>query len=132
MKAHVTAVIESFEAEEITEAEALAKLHEVTGRVVDPGWLRHYWNSESLEEFVDRLSASPIGDWQELTDDDAIRLIAEYFKTESRGRRDSIEEALDRRFGKPTGTLSELIHQRDISEPARILEELKRDTRIYL
>lgn len=132
MKSHVTAIIESFEAEEITEAEALAKLKEATGRVVDAGWLRHYWRSESLEDFVDRLCARPIAGWQELTDSDAMALIAEYFQTESQGRRDSIEEALDRRFGKPTGTLSDLIHQRDISEPGRILEELKRDTRIYL
>ncbi|MBE7501236.1 MAG: hypothetical protein HS113_13205 [Verrucomicrobiales bacterium] len=132
MKAHVTAIVESFEAEEITEAEALAKLQEITGRVVDAGWLRHYWNSQSLRDFVDRLCAGPIADWQQLTDDDAIRLIAEYFQTESPGRRDSVEDALDRRFGKPTGTLRDLIHQRDMSEPATILEELKRDTRIYL
>jgi hypothetical protein len=104
MKTRVTAIIESFEAEEITEAEALAKLQEVTERVVDAGWLRHYWNSESLEDFVDRLCATPIADWQQLRDDDALRLIAEYFQTGSRGHLDSIEEALERRFGKPTGT----------------------------
>ena len=132
MISHVTGIIESFEEGTITEAVALTRIQEATGRAVDADWLRHYWRSESLENFVDRLCAAPIADWQQLRDSDALALIAEYFQTESPGRRDSIEVALDRRFGKPTGTLSDLIHQRDISEPSSILEELKRDTRIYL
>jgi hypothetical protein len=132
MKPQVTSIIESYEAGAVSEAAALTRLHEITGRVLEAAWLRHYWRSESLEHFVDRICAPPIADWHQLTEGDTLALVVEYFQTESPGRRDSIEVALDRRFGKPSGTLSDLIHQRDISEPSRILEELKRDTRIYL
>jgi hypothetical protein len=132
MKDQVTAIIESFEDGDMTESDAVARIQALTGRVVDADWLRNYWSSESLEDFVDRLCAESIADWRQISDDQALKLIAEYFQTESRGRQDSIEEALDRRFGKPTGTLSNLVHMRDLSEPSEILGELKKDTRIYL
>ena len=38
MRSHVTTLIESLETEEITEAEALAKLQVATGRIVDADW----------------------------------------------------------------------------------------------
>jgi hypothetical protein len=132
MKDQVTAIIESFEDGDMPESDAVAQLQALTGRVVDADWLRNYWSSESLEDFVDRLCAESIADWRQISDDQALKLIAEYIQTESRGRQDSIEEALDRRFGKPTGTLSNLVRMRDLSEPSEILGELKKDTRIYL
>ena len=55
MKPQVTAIIESFESEEIQEAAALARIRELTGREIDADWLRNYWRSESIEDFVDRL-----------------------------------------------------------------------------
>ncbi len=132
MKHDVTSIIDSFEEGAITEAVALARLHETTGRTVDPDWLRDYWRSESLEDFVDRLCAEPIVDWERITDTEALALMAEFTKTDSPGRRDSIEIALDRRYGKPSGTLSGLVRQQDIAEPSKILGEMKKDTRIYL
>ena len=132
MKPQVTAIIESFENDEITEAVALARIRELTGGEIDGEWLRNYWRSESIEDFVDRLCAEPIHDFERITDAEALALIAEYLQTQSPGRRDSIETALDRRFGKPTGTVSDLIHQRNLSDASAILAELKRDTRIYL
>ncbi len=132
MKPQVTAIIESFENDEIEEAVALARIRELTRCEIDGDWLRNYWRSESIEDFVDRLCAEPIRDFERITDAEAVALIAEYLQTQSPGRRDSIETALDRRFGKPTGTVSGLIRQRDVSDPSSILAELKRDTRIYL
>jgi hypothetical protein len=132
MKPQVTAIIESFENGEIAEAVALARIRELTGREIDGDWLRNYWHSESIEDFVDRVCAEPIRDYERITDADALALIAEYLQTQSPGRRDSIEDALDRRFGKPTGTVCGLVHHRDASDPSGILAELKRDTRIYL
>ncbi len=132
MKQQITAIIERFEEGAITEAVALARLKELTGRDVDGDWLRNYWRSESMEDFVDRLCAEPIRDYQRITDADALALIAEYLQTDSPGRRDSIEDALDRRYGKSHGTVSDLVFQRGLTEPSKILEELKKDTRIYL
>ena len=111
MKPRVTAVIESLVNGVVPEAEALAALQEITGRPVDPDWLRHYGASESLEDLVDRLCAVPIEDWEQITEIAALGLIGEYLETASPGRRDSIELALDRRFGKPSGTLSDLVYQ---------------------
>ena len=132
MKHHVIAIIESFEDGTVPEAAALARLQEVTGQTVDPDWLRNYWRSESREDFVDRLCAEPIPNYERITDADALTLIAEYLQTDSPGRRDSIAAALDRRYGKPSGTVSDLVFQRDISVPSTILDELKKDSRICL
>jgi hypothetical protein len=132
MKERVTAIIESFENGSITESAAVTALRELTGKEVDGSWLRNYWRSEDLEDFVGRLCAESIANWERITDSDAVVLIAEYLETQSRGRQDSIEEALGRRYGKSTGTLSDLVFQRGLSDPSAILAELKKDTRIYL
>jgi len=132
MKAQVIAVIKSFEAGTIPESTALAKLEELTGRTVDAVWLREYWGSESMEDFVDRLCAEPIPDWQAIMDPDALALIMEYLRDPAPGRRDSIESAIDRRYGKPGGTLMGLVFQKGLTDAASILHELKKDTRIYL
>lgn len=132
MKDRVTEIVEAFENGSLTESEALATLHELTGKTVAADWLRNYWSSESIEDFVDRLCAKPIIDWEQITDDAALALIDEYLKTDSPGRRDSIETAIARRYGKAEGTLCDLVYQRGLADPRTILEELKKDTRIYL
>ena len=132
MKPLVKTIVENFENKTITEAVALARLRELTGRDVDGDWLRNYWRAESLEDFVDRLCAEPIRDYDRITDTDALDLIAEYLQTDSPGRRYSIEEALHRRFGKPTGTVSGHVFLRGLTDRSGILQELKKDTRIYL
>jgi hypothetical protein len=132
MKAQVAAIIESFEEGTMPETVALAKLKELTWRTVDADWLRDYWRSESMEDFVDRLCAEPIADWQAIKDTEALALIREYLQGSSPGRRDSIESAIDRRYGKPNGTLMDLVFQKGLADAASILDELKKDTRIYL
>ncbi|HEX7861108.1 MAG TPA: hypothetical protein VF773_12315 [Verrucomicrobiae bacterium] len=132
LKTQVTAVVESFEDEAITEAEALTQIRELTGKQIDGDWLRTYWGSESLEVFVERLCAQEIPNYSLITDSVAIDLITEFLQTKSQGRRDSIDEALTRRFGKPIGTLRHLVFKQEPADPNAILNELKRDTRIYL
>lgn len=132
MKNQVAEIIESLESGIVTDAAAVAKLEQVTGRQIDLDWLRNYWHSESREDFVDRLCAEPITNYEQLTDSDALALIADYLQTDSPGRRGSIEAALHRRYGKPAGMLSDFVFQRNVSDPACILRELKKDTRIYL
>jgi hypothetical protein len=132
MKPKVTAIIASFEKNEIDEAVALTRIRDLTGREIAGDWLRNYWRSESIEDFVDRLCAEPIRDVQRITDADALGLITEYLQTPSPGRRGSIETALERRYGKPNGTVCDLVDHRNVSDPSIILAELKRDTRIYL
>ena len=131
MKQEVTAIVDAFEREEISEAEALARIHELTGKEIDGHWLRNYWRSESTEDFIDRLCAEPILNFERITDAEALSLIEEFLQTQSPGRRDSVAEALERKFGKPTGQVYGLVYQRDLSDPDEILAELKNDTRLY-
>jgi hypothetical protein len=132
MKEQVTAIIESFEAGSIPEGVALARLEDLTGNKIDGDWLRNYWRSESIEDFVDRLFAEPVADWERITDTGAMALIAEFLRTESPGRRDSIDAALAKRYGKPIGAVVQLVFRRGLSEPNEILNQLRKDTRIYL
>ena len=132
MKASVRSLVEDFEAGRLSETDVLKRLQEITGRSIDSYYLRNYWRSESIDDLVDKLCAKTIKDWQAITEAEAEELICEYIVTESPGRRDSIEVAIDRRFGKASGFLSDLVFQRDIDDPKAILSELKKDTVIYL
>jgi hypothetical protein len=132
MKSQVKAIVESFEAGTMSETVALSRLQELTGRTVDADWLRNYWRSESMEDFVDRVCAEPIADWQAIKDAEVLALIREYLQDPPPGRRDSIGSAIDRRYGKPGGTLMGLVFQKGLTDAASILDELKKDTRIYL
>ncbi len=132
MKQLVMDIVQSFEKGELPEEAALTAMEQILGRPVDASWLRNYWRSESLEDSIDRLCAAPIQNWASLTETESVSLIAEYLETESPGRQESIQTALERRFRKPGGTLSDLIFQRDLCDPVTILNELKIDTTIYL
>ena len=129
MKERVTAIIESFEEGSISEATALERIKELTGNKIDS---RNYWSSESIEDFVDRVCAEAIADWERITDTEALALIAEFLQTGSPGRRDSIDAALAKRYGKPIGAVVQLVFRRGLSQPNEVLNELKKDTRIYL
>lgn len=131
MKDKVNSILKEFEAGAISDAEAVRQIDVVTARSVDLDHLRNYWRGESKEDFVDRLCAAPITDWREISEARILELIAEFLATESPGRRDSIGVALERRLGKPSGTLLDVAYHRDNSEPEQILEELKKETRIF-
>ena len=128
MKEALSQVIRGFESGAIRESEAIAEIRDLTGRKIDEDWLRNYWRSEPTEDFVDRLCAKPIDDWETMDDAKAVELIAEYVVGESPGRRDSIETALSRRYRKSEGFLSGLVFQHDMSDPQTIIAELKKDT----
>src|SRR6266498_2693913 len=124
----VTMILKSFERGELPEREVVSRLKDLTGRLIDADWLRNYWRAESVEDFVDRLCAAPIENWQMITDSQAEVLIAEYLGGVSPGRRESIEAAIDRRYNKPSGTLNSLVFHSDLHDPRQILNELKKDT----
>lgn len=74
----------------------------------------------------------PIADWADIDDKKALLLIKEILANIAE---DNIvhrnEEALEKRYRKPTGYISGLIFQ-DITGEPEILELLKKDTTIYL
>lgn len=132
MKQQVAEILNLFEKGAITSAAAITQIEVATGRHIDEHVLHNYWRSQSKDEFIDRLCVEPINNFAQLTDSESLDLISEFLTTKSPGRRDMIDAALVRRYGKPTGTLIELVFQNDLSTPEKILAELKRETRIFL
>jgi hypothetical protein len=115
-----------------TEA-ALESINSFSNMDVDREWLDSYWNSMSLDEFVRLITISPIDNWKELTDVDSLKLIAEIF--------DNITDnaivqrnmtALEKRYSKPEGTISNWIFYKDINNPVEVLNQLKVNTTISL
>lgn len=128
----VQRIINSFDRGDLSESYTLTQLKELKGHSVEVDWLRNYWRSESLKDFADRLCALPIQDWQALSIQKVESLIAEYINKASPGRRQIIESAIVRPFRKPSGTLSDLVFEKEITAPKLILEELGKDTTIRL
>jgi len=133
MKAQVEDVILRFESGSTSSEAACAEIHRLTGKEIDRFTLCSYSASESLDEFVRRLCQPPIEDWREINDARAIGLIEQI-------RQDVADdavfernaEALEKRYRKPGGTVSDLIFGRHSLTPREILAELKKDTVIYL
>jgi len=126
-------IIADFEDRKIDRATATSLIHNLTGETIDIGYLSEYWASESLDTFVDKLLMEDISDWQEIDDARAIELIDE-IKTNL--TRDAIiirnSTALERRYSKPEGTVANIIFHDDTKGPREILQELKKETRIFL
>ncbi len=87
----------------------------------------------SLDEFVRLNSIKPIENWKELTDNDSLKLIVEIFDniTDSAVVSRNMT-ALEKRYSKPEGTISNLIFYQDITDPTEILRRLKVNTSIAL
>lgn len=113
-----------------------ALLHEIqqlTGEEVDPFILHTYSGAMDLEELCEELAMEPIHDWREIDDTQAMALIQEVLDSETKPAiRHRNEEALERRYDKPSGFVSGLVFEQDMDDPAEILEELMRDTVIRL
>ena len=113
-------------------SDTLNKIKILTGFETDEYTLRNYWTYTSLAEFCESFLTEPITDWEAIDDKRAIDLIQEIF--DNLGKDGIIlrnEAALEKRYRKPSGFVSDLIFQQDL-ELDNILIELKKDTTIYL
>ncbi|MEM7037335.1 MAG: hypothetical protein AAF570_10170, partial [Bacteroidota bacterium] len=101
-------IIQRFEHDQISFDEAKAAILASTGKEVDEYALRNYWRSESLNSFARRLAQSPAE--IPLDDGDVAKLVKELFENLND---DAIVEAnceaLEKRFAKPPGTVSDWI-----------------------
>ena len=90
--------------------------------------LDNYWRSESLDDYVKKICIPAISEWHQIDDLQAIKLIEEIINSLTD---DSIlcrnSEALEKRYSKPEGTISELIFHKDVVDAERILKELKQE-----
>lgn len=126
-------IIDDFENKKLKAQIAIEQIKDLTGELIDIGYLSEYWTSESLDDFVKKIITEPIKDWEEIDDDRAINLINE-IKTNMAD--DSIVDrnstALERRYTKTTGTIRTKIFLEDITDPHKLLDELKKERRIFL
>jgi hypothetical protein len=126
-------IIGDFEDRKIDAQVAIDLVKRLTGEEIDVGYLTEYWASESLDTFVEKLLIEHISDWQAIDDEKAIELIAEIQEDVTReGILKRNSTALEKRFGKSTGTLINIIFNDGIQDPKLILKELKKETRIFL
>ena len=126
-------IITDFENRKIEGQVAIALIQDLTGQTIEIGYLSEYWASESLDTFIDKLLVDHISDWQNIDDVGAIELIIEIQRNIDN---DSIiirnSTALEKRYSKSSGTVTDKIFNEEITDPKVILEDLKRETRIFL
>jgi hypothetical protein len=126
-------VITDYENGLIDYDQAQTMILQLTGKNVEQYQLDSYWGAESLESFINRLLIDPIMEWQYIDDQQALALIEEILKNEMDGAiLERNGQALEKRYGKPEGMISECIFHRAIHEAKLILSELKKETRIIL
>jgi hypothetical protein len=110
----------------------LNKIKALTGFETDEYTLKTYWTYTSLEEFCEAFLTESIKDWETIDDKRAKSLLQEIFDNLGKdGIIQRNEEALEKKYRKPSGFVSDLIFQQDL-EIDKIIEELKKDTTIYL
>ena len=129
----VKQLILDFETNKMSVEKAVEEINKVSVKSVDEEWLKSYWNAIDLDEFVDLLTLPQLDNWKDLNDDESITLIEEAISNITRNavfQRNS--EALERRYSKPEGTVSNWVYHEDIVDPKIILKKLKQNTTIIL
>ena len=126
-------ILASFENGKMTGEAAIKQLQDVTGKAVEIACLNSFWESESADAFIQKLLIEPLIDWENIDDNQALELLTEIFENitdDAIIERNS--EALEKRYGKPAGFVADKIFQESIEDPNELLQELKKDTTIYL
>lgn len=129
----VKKIILDYEDHKISSEIALELINGLSNTPVDRVWLDTYWNSMDLNEFVSLITIAPIENWKEMTDIDSLKLISEILdNTVNSAIMQRNMEALEKRYSKPHGTISDWIFHNDICNPMEILNLLKINTSIAL
>lgn len=122
-----------FEDGEISLEECISRINEIGIRPIVKYELLNYWRAEDLDNFVSKISADAIADWEEITDERALGMIEEVMDNPSKdGLLMKNSEALEKRYQKTEGTLIDLIFHKELNTPESVLKALKQDTTIYL
>lgn len=126
-------IILQFEKGKETIDNTLRLIYKITGKNIEPYSIENYWRSEGLDNFVKRLVAQPLEDWQNIDDKMAVVLIKEIFDNLGNDALLDINtNALEKRYSKPTGTIIDYIFHQSLSDPNEILRLLKKNTVITL
>lgn len=124
-------LITDFESGKISSDYALSEINKYSNQSVDIDWLYSYQSSIDLDMFIRILTIEPIVDWQDIDDKRAIILLEEIMSNlgdDALLQRDF--EALEKRYSKPTGRISNWIFHEDINDTTELLKLLKTNTSI--
>jgi hypothetical protein len=72
-------IIDDFENGKLKGQVAIEQIQDLTGELIDIGYLSEYWASEDLDMFVKKLLIEPITNWNEIDDKRAIELINGFY-----------------------------------------------------
>lgn len=132
-KEELKAVIEAYERGKENEQQTLEKIKQLTGKDCTGTEIRGYNSYICLDDFCENLLTEPITDWANIDDERALLLLSEILADVTK---DNIvhrnSEALEKRYRKSEGFISNLIFYEDITDEQAILTLLKKDTTIYL
>lgn len=131
IKDQIIRIVQEYEQGKRGTNETIKMIFEISGREVDRDYLDNYWRSEDLEGFASFLAIEEIADWEQIDDSRALGLIREMLDDLNNDLviyRNS--EALEKRFNKPEGKITNLIFDQNITDPEAVLSELKRNTTI--
>ncbi|MCV9930214.1 hypothetical protein OIU83_21325 [Flavobacterium sp. LS1R49] len=125
-------LIENYEERKIGLSEIISLIKDLTQKDVTQYDLDNYSASQDLESFCKVLLIESIKDWENIDDKMALILINEIVNNEID---DSVilrnSKALEKRYGKPQGTIYSMIFYDGLDDD-EILIELKKDTIIRL
>lgn len=133
LNSKIKRLIVAFESGKESAEKTVDNINELSSLKIDVDFLRNYWRSSDLESFVELISTPEIENWTEIDDEYADRLIGEILDNLANDaliNRNST--ALEKRFKKSAGTISDWIFYDDITDRVKILELLKTNTTIQL
>lgn len=110
----VEVAIKKYEKEEIDLEEAQKRIEKITGTKISQYTLDNYWRAENFEDFVRWVSTKELENWEQIDDEQALSLISEILKNTSDSsilKRNG--NALEKRYAKSEGTVSDLIFHED-------------------
>ncbi|MFB9053925.1 hypothetical protein ACFFVB_12635 [Formosa undariae] len=133
LKSKIKELIIGFENGKESAQKTLEKINKLSSLKIDEDFLRNYWRSTNLKNFIELLTTPEIENWAEIDDEYADKLITEILNNLSNDawiNRNTT--ALEKRYKKSTGTISNWIFYDDIVDRNKILGLLKTNTTIQL
>ena len=126
-------IIIDFEDNKLNINDAIKAINTISNEKITQHELLTYWNNCSLDSFILKLTEKQIDEWEEINDVTAIKMITEIIdNVDNDTIVDVNSSALEKRYRKPSGTISNLVFIDGIENPSTILYKLKKSDVITL
>ena len=126
-------IIIDFEDNKLNINDAIKAINTISNEKITQHELLTYWNNSSLDSFILKLTEKQIDEWEEINDVTAIKMITEIIdNVDNDTIVDVNSSALEKRYRKPSGTISNLVFIDGIENPSTILYKLKKSDVITL